>query len=427
MPPFLHRRQSISSIDSKSDATAPKHLRKASAARPTNGISTNDSKLGRTNSDSKLKTLSRKPANNDVAQQVPSHKMPRGQSMPMLRQVTPKPAAAPKPVNNNVQNAPVRRQPMPMLSHAPPQPVVKRNAEPKMPRRQSMPTLGRAAVTPVSTRPRHQESSDLLNKFFPKDSSKNLKALKGAFPNAIPITELVGHTTATLAHHGYGSTTLLATSLCCDEVNRDLERAFEEQYGDHFSMGGLAGLPFGGVTSFNAMAHHIPDGGSCLLVYGSHVGIDRAGNIGTVERRGRLKSGSCCGSAAAAASYVCAVHNGLQKADYDMSECIDIEQYFVGQTLLPHAKRLDKSKHMASELPYVCYEETHKRIDKIVEQGCREVAGNGRIALLGGIQINTPFEQEDYFLPLNFEIRTNRGEVINTFDEAFSDEAEIMA
>lgn len=298
-----------------------------------------------------------------------------------------------------------------------------------------MPLLNRTPQQPVkktlANRTSRQEAksgiSPFANAVFPGPEPKNLQTLLEAFPDAIPIKQLVGHVTATLAHHSYGSSTLLATSVCCDEVNRDLERAFEDHYGDHFTMGGLAGFPFGGVTSFNAMAHHIPDGGSCLLVYGPHVGIDRAGNIGTVERRGRLKSGACCGSASAAASYACAVHNGLQKAEIDLSEGMDIEQHFVGQIILPHAERLDKAKNMRVELPHICYEETRKRIRKIVEQCCGEVAGNGKIALLGGIQINTPSEQEDYFLPLDFEIRTNRGTIIDKFEEAFVDGAEIMA
>ena len=58
-------------------------------------------------------------------------------------------------------------------------------------------------------------------------------------------------------------------------------------------MGGLAGFPFGGVTGFGAMAHHIPDNGSCLVVYGPHVGIDSRGIVGTVERRGRKHGGAC--------------------------------------------------------------------------------------------------------------------------------------
>jgi hypothetical protein len=38
--------------------------------------------------------------------------------------------------------------------------------------------------------------------------------------------------------------------------------------------------------------------------------------------------------------------------------------------------------------------------------------GDGNIALLGGIQINTPEGISDYFLPLTFELRNSNGKVI---------------
>ena len=44
----------------------------------------------------------------------------------------------------------------------------------------------------------------------------------------------------------------------------------------------MIGFPFGGITSFGAMASHIPDGGSCLVVFGPHVGVDSTGKVGTV-------------------------------------------------------------------------------------------------------------------------------------------------
>ena len=45
-------------------------------------------------------------------------------------------------------------------------------------------------------------------------------------------------------------------------INRGLETKLAQKFGGNsFSMGGLAGFPFGGVTSFGAFAHHIPNPG----------------------------------------------------------------------------------------------------------------------------------------------------------------------
>lgn len=132
-----------------------------------------------------------------------------------------------------------------------------------------------------------------------------------AFPKSLANKDLVSKVAGGLSKLGFTSqNTLLVTSLCCDEVSRPLEQDFGKEYGHHFSMGGLAGFPFGGVTSFGAMAAHIPDNGNCLLIFAPHVGVSSTGEVGTVERRGRLHGGACCGSACAACNYVLDVHCG---------------------------------------------------------------------------------------------------------------------
>jgi hypothetical protein len=227
-------------------------------------------------------------------------------------------------------------------------------------------------------------------------------------------------------------------------------------------MGGLAGFPFGGITSFGAMAHHIPDGGSCLVVYGPHVGIDTFGSIGTVNRRGRAKGGACCGSAAAALGNV---RKGamVPKASETntgappMIDSLDAQQAYVNSQLLPYGERLLMAADQNIELPYALYDAQKQmyvvysrvvwaitklvhfscnakkknivsltrffvlrpliflmllyRMDGIVAKGAGAMEGNGFIAMLGGIQINTPEDTSDYFLPLTFDLRNSKGEI----------------
>jgi len=243
-------------------------------------------------------------------------------------------------------------------------------------------------------------------------NSVTVGKIMSAYPKAITNADIVNRVTSALEKYGYGSTTLMATSLCCDEVNRQLERDFNKVYGEHFSMGGLAGFAFGGVTSFGAMAHHIPSGGDCLIVYGPHVGVDADGNIGKVNRRGRKASGTCCGSGVAAAGYVDAVRKGKRDAAAPATNALDAQQTFVGNMLLPHGKRLEEAPDTMAELPLAMFDAQNALMQQIVAAGCGEVAGDGKIALLGGIQINTPEGTPDYFLPLCFEIRDNKGRLI---------------
>lgn len=177
------------------------------------------------------------------------------------------------------------------------------------------------------------------------------------------------------------------------------------------------GFPFGGVTSFGAMAHHIPDDGSCLILYGPHVGIDLDGNVGKINRRGREGSGACCGSAAAAYGYVKSVtetNGDLASIPDDDLPALDAQQTFVGNMLMSQSSRLLDSNVVDAnvELPLALFDVQDEFMKKIVEKGCVEVAGEGKIALLGGIQINTPDGNSEYFLPKVFEIRNNKGELV---------------
>lgn len=238
--------------------------------------------------------------------------------------------------------------------------------------------------------------------------------IKDAFPGAQTNEELMETVDESLKKHGFGKTTLVCSSLCCDEVNRPLEKDLASLYGDYFSLGGLAGFPFGGLTGFGAMASHIPDGGSCLVAYGPHVGVDAAGRVGTVDRRGREKGGSCCGSAVAASAYVQGTCNGDIKPNLIPPEDpMDAQQFYVGSMLLPHATRLAAATNPMVELPYAMFDAQDKLMQEIITKSCGKVAGDGKIALLGGIQINTPAGFSDYFLPLRFDVYNSKGEMID--------------
>ena len=169
---------------------------------------------------------------------------------------------------------------------------------------------------------------------------------------------------------------------------------------------------FGGATGFGAMVAHIPDDGSCIVVYGPHVGVDSVGRIGTVDRRGKEHGGACCGSAVAAAAYVKGVMNGEPKAA-PPTDPLDAQQAYVGDMLLPFGDRLTAAADPMHELPFALFEGQDKLMQQIVSKVGGRVANMGKIALLGGIQINTPEGASDYFLPLRFEVLSNQGRVVN--------------
>lgn len=257
-------------------------------------------------------------------------------------------------------------------------------------------------------------------------SQQTFNRIKEVFPNALTNDDLIKNIELSLQRYGFGKNSLVATALCCDEVNRTLEKDLGKMYDHHFSMGGLAGFAFGGVTSFGAMAHHIPDGGSCLIVYGPHVGVDADGNVGTVNRRGRHSGGSCCGSAIAASKYVKDVSEGICQQVTAPEDPVDAQQVYVGNMLLPYATRIHKAREPMVELPFALFDAQDALMAQIVAKGCGAVAGEGKIALLGGIQINTPPGMPDYFLPLRFDIMSNKGKCLDKIIEAPSRVSNIL-
>ena len=164
-----------------------------------------------------------------------------------------------------------------------------------------------------------------------------------------------------------------------------------------------------------AVAQHIPARGSCLLVYGPHVGVNPEGTLGTVvHRRGRSHhGGDCCESAVAACHHVKTLHieRNYEKTKQPEQKP-DAQQTFLRTMLLPYRNRLQLSDEPMADLPYVMYDAQTELMEKIVQKACSQVAGDGKIALLGGIQINTPQGMSDYFLPLRFDILDHKGAVV---------------
>eukprot|EP00531_Pseudo-nitzschia_arenysensis_P000477 CAMPEP_0116153668 /NCGR_PEP_ID=MMETSP0329-20121206/21368_1 /TAXON_ID=697910 /ORGANISM="Pseudo-nitzschia arenysensis, Strain B593" /LENGTH=1020 /DNA_ID=CAMNT_0003650593 /DNA_START=110 /DNA_END=3172 /DNA_ORIENTATION=- len=289
------------------------------------------------------------------------------------------------------------------------------------------PTSFAFAPTKFSARANHDSTSSLkivvgdtveefearvdatFEKANPRDPSFEA-IVQSSFVGAISNQDLVTTTARLLASKGYhGENTLLATSLCCDELARQLEDDFNGIYGKNFNLGGLAGFPFAGKTGFGAMAAHIPDDGFCLLVYGPHVGVAADGTVGKVERSGIALVDTCCGSAVAASGYVDGIMSGSFSVSTSIQTFLDFQQQGVQELILPHGKRLADAEDRMVELPYALYDSQDVLLTEIVQTLSTSIKRG--LTMLGGIQINTGPDTPDYFVPLKFQSVNYRGEV----------------
>lgn len=247
---------------------------------------------------------------------------------------------------------------------------------------------------------------------YPEENEEFDALVKGTFPGAMSNRELESRVVAILAEKGFeGSNTLLATSLCCDELARQLEDDLGKVYGKNFFLGGLAGFPFAGNTGFGAMSAHIPDNGFCLIVQGPHVGITQDGLVGKVEREGIALVDSCCGSAIAASNYLKGITEGGATVTTKIQNFSDFQQGAVQELILPHGKRLsDAGDDRMKELPYALFESQDMLLQDIIAGG--KAGLKQGTAVLGGIQINTSPDTLDYFHPLRFDYIDSSGQVV---------------
>jgi hypothetical protein len=236
----------------------------------------------------------------------------------------------------------------------------------------------------------------------PDPASACAKTLHKQFPGALPDPAVYNRVKMILTED-YGftpSNTLFGTSICPDEINhtkQGLSVLMSDFWGAEFPMGGISGAPFGGKTGFVAFSHHVPDDGNIILMYGPHVGISDQGEVGKCLRQGQHALSTSCGAVVGAYN-ACRGMQEDEKVEFDSN---DMQMSWVKSQILPHVARLQKEKCPLASLVYQAFQAIQGKINTIVNTNF----GNGRLVLIGGIQINMPYPYKDHFLPLSFEVR----------------------
>lgn len=130
------------------------------------------------------------------------------------------------------------------------------------------------------------------------------EAVADYFPKAQPSSKTLDLVTKVLNKRAKKEDTLFGTSICPDEVNtkpgqKSLATALQDNVSTQngvFTLGGLAGLPFVGVSGMQAFLSHCPQEGRVVIFFGPHVGVSEEGVIGKVARLGREKLSGACGA-----------------------------------------------------------------------------------------------------------------------------------
>jgi len=114
----------------------------------------------------------------------------------------------------------------------------------------------------------------------------------------------------------------------------------------------------------------------------------------------------------ASLAYVKSVKSGSKIHSPDPSDPIDAQQVFVDSAVMEHSTRLLGAGNPNIELPHVMLDCQEKLMERIMKKCMPMDTSKGMsIALLGGIQVNTPEGTPDYFLPKKFSLVNDEGKL----------------
>ncbi|WP_109830319.1 hypothetical protein [Reichenbachiella versicolor] len=224
------------------------------------------------------------------------------------------------------------------------------------------------------------------------------KIVQEHYPNAMDAKDTSIHYLGLMQndHNINVSRVLMATSVCSDDINVPSTTFFNVLFGP-FILGGLGGLPFAGITGMTAFAHHIPDEGTAFIFYGPHIGVTHDGELGKMYRPRQEETGNSCGALMLALSR-------LQDENYKptISEN-DYQQMKLEESLLPYRNEFVDSENPQKAITDTAYKIIDQKVHEYVK-ACKNEFSVDKVALLGGVVINTDYGLDDYFDARNFQV-----------------------
>lgn len=226
-----------------------------------------------------------------------------------------------------------------------------------------------------------------IKSYFPK-------AEKGDDYTANCITKLKSE------HNFELNKTILATSVCSDEIIQSATN-FREYVvlNTPFQLGGLAGFPFTGLTGLGAFAAHVPDDGCAIILYGPHIGISGKNQVGKVVRTGQMLETSCCGA------LMGTVNVFTSGSENEPDPELDYQQWKLLEQLKPLRNQITKSESPLLETTEAMFDRINDRIKMLLKKSKKLFEGN-KVALIGGILINTDYGEPDYFEEREFDVQS---------------------
>ncbi len=244
--------------------------------------------------------------------------------------------------------------------------------------------------------PSQQIVSVVLLPDAPQDIADSIRA---EFPGATPA-HLFSDSILSYVSKKYGITSnqiLMGTSTCADDIIYTKNFQAHPEIKGPFNLGGLAGLPFAGITGLSAFAHHIPENGTMVLVIAPHIGYSKDKGWGYVLRHGQHEPSTCCGA-------LMGTLQKLEKGELKQTEpiAIDYQGIIISNMVLQHQKEIIAHHNPIATLTKLIYKEAERQI--LDQVNSMEIKHINYILILSGVLINTDYTYTDYLWLNHFEV-----------------------
>jgi hypothetical protein len=232
---------------------------------------------------------------------------------------------------------------------------------------------------------------------FEMPPEKVVKAIKEKFPGAVPYKAGIDSLLEQLKQYDIPVNKMLwGQSICVDDIINTKDKLKPGIKGP-FNLGGLAGLPFTGITGIDAFAHHLPEDGTAILFVGPHIGYNEKDGWGKILRHDQHKTSSCCGALTAAL-----VKLQKDKLKFKVPSSEDYQEDIIEQLAYSNRKDILSSSEPLISFTRLTYREAFSQMadyaSKVRERHFRYAV------IAGGIIINTDYMYSDYLYIENISI-----------------------
>lgn len=225
------------------------------------------------------------------------------------------------------------------------------------------------------------------------------QAIQEAFPGAVPTTIFADSVFKYLSDR-YQITSenlLIGISTCVDDIIYTKNFHRHPEMKGPFHIGGLAGIPFTGISGLNAFSHHVPENGTMALLVGPHIGYSKEKGWGYVLRPGQHEASSCCGALVGTLS---SFEKGEIKPGVVRED--DYQGDKIGQLALAHSQEILNSPNHLIALTKITREEVETQIDRMLPKV--DLQHERYIVAIVMVLINTDHSYLDYIQVTHFQV-----------------------